>query len=129
MTLEEALKAQLVNHGPLNALIAGRVYPLVLSENAVLPAVTYTRISLVAINHRGGVSTLGKVRFQIDGWSTKYSEATTLRAHLKAALLPWQRADDPRVDAVFLDDDRDLREAPSNRFRASLDFRLMAEDS
>jgi hypothetical protein len=128
MTLEEALKAQLVGYAELNALISGRVYPLVLSENATLPAVTYQRISTSALRHRN-VASLGRVRFQVDGWTLKYSEAVSLRTHIRAALEGWQRDSLPRVDVALLEDDRDLREPATGRYRASLDFMLLATES
>lgn len=128
MTLEEALRAQLVGYAPLNALVNGRVYAMVLSETATLPAVTWQRISTVAFNHRGSAK-LGRVRFQVDGWAMQYSQAVSLRAAIRGALVHWQKESAPRVDVTFLDDDRDLREPATNRFRASMDFMLFAEES
>lgn len=127
MTLEEALKAQLVNHAPLNALISGRVYPLVLSETAILPAVTYQRIATVAVKHRSGYG-LEQVRYQIDGWSTKYSEASALRKEIRNAMFVFVRPSAPRVEAALFLDDRDLREPATARFRASIDFMIWADE-
>jgi hypothetical protein len=128
MTLEEALCAQMVNYAPLAALVGNRCYPMVLTETATLPAITYQRISTVAFNHRGNAK-LGRVRFQVDGWSTKYSQTVTLRAQIRAALTHWQKDAAPRVDITFLEDDRDLREPTTGRFRASIDFMLFAEEN
>lgn len=128
MTIEEALKAQLVGYAGLNTLISGRVYALVLTETATLPAVTYQRISTSPFNHRGSLPRLGRVRFQVDGWSTAYSQAVSLRAQIRGALTHWQNIAAPRVDITFLDDDRDLREPTTGRFRASLDFMLFTEE-
>src|SRR3954470_13916686 len=102
MTIEEALKAQLVGYTGLNALISGRVYALVLTETATLPAVTYQRISTSPLNHRGAPPRLGRVRFQVDGWSTTYSQAVSLRAQIRGALTHWQNTSAPRVDVSFL---------------------------
>lgn len=130
MTLEEALRAQLVGYNPLNALINGRVYAMVLSETATLPAVTYQRISSVPVNYRGvTIPKLGRVRFQVDGWSTQYSQAVALRAQIRGALTHWQKDAAPRIDITFLQDDRDLREPTNGRFRASIDFMLFAEEA
>jgi Protein of unknown function (DUF3168) len=130
MTLEEALKAQLATYPGLNALIGSRVYAMGLSETAILPAVTFQRISSVAVNHRGpNVPKLGRVRFQVDGWSTTYHEAVSLRAQIRGALTHWQKTAAPRVDITLLQDDRDLNDPATDRFRASLDFMLIAEES
>jgi hypothetical protein len=127
MTLEDALYMQLTSYSPLNALIGGRVYALVLNEKVVLPAITYQRISTGAIKHRSGYG-LEQVRFQIDGWSMQYPEAVTLRKEIRNAMFVFTRPSAPRVDATLFLDDRDLREPATARFRASIDFMIWADE-
>lgn len=136
MTLEEAVRAQLVSSPGLAALIGNRAYPLTLSENATLPALTYQRISNPPVQHRGRAgggaasgSKTSRVRFQIDGWALSNEQRIALRQQIRAAMIGWKRDSAPRVDRTFLKDDRDLREASNGRLRASIDFELWAEES
>ena len=63
-TIEEALKGLLVANVGVNAVVAGRVYPVVHPQGASLPAIVYQRISGVRVGQHGAVSGLAHPRFQ-----------------------------------------------------------------
>lgn len=123
MTLEEALRAHLIAHPGLSALVGSRVYPVQVPQNVTLPAITYQRISTVPTQHRNQ-PVHGRVRMQLDGWTTSYGSAVELRIQMRAAMETFQRDSAPRVDAALLQDDRDLREPDSDRWRVSMDYFL-----
>jgi hypothetical protein len=127
MTLEEALRGQLIAYAPLAALVGDRVYQMQLTETATLPAVSFFRISTVPLSHRN-ISHFGRVRVQVDGWAESAAEIGTLRHHLKSALVGWQQGADPRVDGTLLQDDRTIIEPQLGRWRASIDFTFFAEE-
>lgn len=61
------LRAHLLAHAPLVAIIAARVYPQVLPQSGVLPAVVYTVISDVPTNSLCGTGLeLRNLRVQLD---------------------------------------------------------------
>jgi hypothetical protein len=105
MTLEEAIRTQLIHYAPLAALVGARIYGVWISETATLPAVSFLRISNAPIHHRSG-SHFGRVRFQFDGWAATYPETLELRKAIRGALFKWARPADPRVDATLFLDDR-----------------------
>ena len=85
--LAEALFAYLKDVSGLNALVGTRIYPLVLPQNPVLPAITYTRVSnpkqrLLA---RGAADTF-RPRIQFDCWAITYKSAQLVASQLQAAL-------------------------------------------
>jgi hypothetical protein len=113
MTLEEAIRTQLIHYAPLAALVGARIYGVWISETATLPAVSFLRISNAPIHHRSG-SHFGRVRFQFDGWAATYPETLELRKAIRGATL-------------FLDD-RTINEPAPGRFRAGLDFAFSVEE-
>lgn len=123
MTLEEALRAHLIAHSGLSALVGSRVYPVQVPQNVTLPAMSYQRISTAPTQHRNQ-PVHGRVRMQLDGWASNYAAAVELRTQMRAAMETFQRGSAPRVDAALLQDDRDLREPDSDRWRVSMDYFL-----
>lgn len=80
MTIEEALKEYLEKNGMLIPLHGGRVYVMRLPQTAILPAVTYQRITTepMKTHDMSGSSNLYRSIFQIDCWSTSYSGVKVL---------------------------------------------------
>lgn len=127
MDIEQALRAHLLAHVGLAALVGSRVYPLLVPKDAALPAVTYQRISTVPTQHRGSVEH-GRIRMQIDGWAGSFGGAVALREQIRDAMAQFRRTAAPRVDVALLQDDRDLREPDSERWRASMDYMIYSTE-
>ncbi len=86
MTPEEALVAHLGSHDGFTALVANRLYPLVLPQGPTYPAVTYARISRKGRRTLGGTVALVNSRFQFSCWAKSYREAKAVAAELESAL-------------------------------------------
>lgn len=127
--ITQALHAHLSTHGSLAPLVATRVYPAQLPGAPTLPAVTYQRISNVALTHRSSRRpTYSRPRFQIDGWAATYGGAQQLRSAIMDAMADFTQASDPRVDVALHQDGRDILEPSPGRWRASLDYFVWAEE-
>ena len=69
MTVEEAVIARLVGHEAVDALVAGRVWNLMLPENPRLPAVRVQLIAGGATYHLRGGSLVERSRVQVDAYA------------------------------------------------------------
>lgn len=84
--IEQRLYAHLSANADLSALVASRIYPLVIPQGASLPALVYQRISGVPANHAGRVPTLESARVQINCYAQRYGQVKDLRDAVIAAL-------------------------------------------
>lgn len=73
MTDPEAIATSVTDDATLDALIAGRIYPLVLPDDPTLPAVTYGLVSQpTAGTQEGAQYRTPRWRFSI--WSRRYAD-------------------------------------------------------
>lgn len=79
MSIETDLVTQLKANTDLTNLVGTRIYPLKAPQNVVNPYVIYRVISDVSNQCLGGVTFENDARFQIDCWSTKYSEVKAIK--------------------------------------------------
>lgn len=124
MTIEEALYAGLTGYGDLATLIGARLYPVVLPQNGPLPAIAYQRISTVSTEDRdsGAASDdFNQARFQFDIVAESAPNAQAVAIVLRRALRSLIGTVNPRIDAVFLDNQYDDHEDTSRYFTVSLD--------
>lgn len=85
-TIEEALRAILIGNAGVSALVAGRVYPVVMPQGAALPAVAYQRISANRQHNLAGPGGLTRVRFQLTNIASTYSSMKALANAVRVAV-------------------------------------------
>lgn len=115
---EQQLRAALVGHAGVTALVGARVYPLLIPEGTPLPCVTYQRVSGTPENTLEGHSGLEEVMVQVDCWSATYGGAKALAKQVRAAMAA-------APFGSYLDQDRDLYDGEPNNtiYRVSCDYR------
>lgn len=86
MNVEQQVESVLKNDAGVTAVVAGRIYPVLMPQNIALPAITYQRIATTPENGLAGHLGIDQVRMQVDSWSTKYSEVKDAAAAVRAAL-------------------------------------------
>lgn len=72
MSIESGLQTYLLTQSALTAIIASRIYPLILKDKSPLPAVTYQRIDTPSLNSMNATKLLVSPRFQFDLWAASY---------------------------------------------------------
>ena len=87
MSIESDLVTLLENDSGVSALVGTRIYPLMAPQDVTNPYMTYR-----VINGKGNQCMEGNiyqndVRFQIDCWSTKYSEVKAIKEAVISALI------------------------------------------
>ena len=76
--IEEAVVMQMLTSSTVSALINQRLYPLVIPQDAPLPAVAYQKIDSPKTSSHGGRSDLARSRFQFTAAADTYSEVKAL---------------------------------------------------
>lgn len=123
MSIEVALFSHLSTYAGVTALAGTRIYPLVLPQQPVLPAVTYQPISETPVQDRDSRAlTYTRTRVQLVGYSSTHDGAIALRDALRAALGAFERVTGPRVSVALEQQVRTEYEPEMARWRALLDY-------
>lgn len=84
------LDQQLISYlRKVSPLTGERVYPLVLPEPYVLPAIVYQRTNTQQRRLHDGTS-MSTSSIRLDLWTATYAEAVQVAGRLKAMMLAWQ---------------------------------------
>lgn len=124
------LVAHLEADAALSALIGTRIYPQILPQQGTLPAVVYQLISRTPASMRNANDNLVQTRWQWSINARTYASAVAISTALKAALQSFSSSD-PRVDHLFLDNERDDTEPEfdeNNYYRRLLDVLIWHEE-
>lgn len=126
-----AWRAILLADAAVAAVVVARVYPQVLPQKPVLPAVTYQEISGSSDLVNDGPSGLASARVQFNCWADNADAAYALGLKVKAALdgyrgtVTWGSSspqDSLVVRGVIFDSPRDLHDETAKLYARSLDF-------
>ena len=85
MELEESIYSYLSNYAGLTALVDKKIFPLIVPENVILPAVIYQQISSIITEsiYRDDGTAWVNVQFKILG--TSYSNSKAIAKQVKTA--------------------------------------------
>lgn len=113
---ESDVYSLLKNNSGVNALISGRIYPMVAPQNVAKPYMTYQVVSGLKIQCIGGEIYQGNFRFQIDVWGLTYSNVKAVSEAVKSALVGFKASNN-----IDITDDY---ESETQLFRQIIDFRI-----
>lgn len=102
----------------LTALVGTRIYPMQVPQGAVLPAVTYQRISTIRAQDLRGSTGLADPRIQVDSWAESYTTAKAVAQEVRRALDGYASGD---ATALILSE-LDLLAQDGQRHRVSQDY-------
>lgn len=91
--IEEAVANRLSTFGGLTALVGTtppRIWPVLLPQNPVYPAVTYQVISAERTSAMGADTGLRQTRIQVSSWAPKYADVKAVKEQVRAALQRWR---------------------------------------
>ena len=117
--IESAFFAALSAPVPIQAIVAGRIYALILPDEVTLPAIDY---SFIAASTAPTNDTTGPRRYlvEVNCWGASYTDAVTLRHAVITALDGYSDAD----MQVRLSQPRDFFAPERMSFRAMAEFHL-----
>lgn len=78
--------AFLGNTSAISAVVAARIYPDQLPQNATLPALTYTVIDRVGVDDLSGSAGKARRRVQVDSWASTRKASVALSEAVRRAL-------------------------------------------
>lgn len=87
MSIEADLVAHLKADSAISNLVGARIYPLIAPQNVTDPYITYQVVSDNSNQCMSGESYQNDTRFQLDCWSTKYSEVKAIKEAVLSALI------------------------------------------
>jgi hypothetical protein len=73
-------------NAPVAALIGTRIYPLLMPESVLLPAIVYQTVATTPQNGFSGNHGLDNVRVQVDCWADSLPAAQALAAAVRPAM-------------------------------------------
>lgn len=86
MTIEAGIFAHLIGNAGVVALVGTRIYPLLVPQDAEMPALAYQRISGPRDHAHDGASGLALARIQLTFVAASYDGAKSLAAAVRAAM-------------------------------------------
>lgn len=123
--LGEAIFAHLTSAPSVSALVASRVYPVMLPQDPVLPCITYQMIAEPRVHALDGASAPSPY-VQLDCWATTYFAAGGLADAVSGVLDSFRGTlgGSLYVSACRQRSRRELYEPETKEFRISLDFSI-----
>lgn len=86
MNVEQQVYAVLAANVDVAALVANRIYPLLMPQDVAPPAISYQRVATAPHDDLEGTQNHEWVRVQVDVWDADYAGAKTLAAAVHTAL-------------------------------------------
>lgn len=105
----------------LNALVSGRMYPMVAPDSPVVPFIVYQNITNSPEYTLGNTSPINNTRMQIDCYSDSYSGVKTLVASVQSAMMAAAQAN-TLVNVPKMS--QDLYESEVKLFRVTQDYSI-----
>ena len=131
MGLGSTIRKVLMDDAAVVALVGTRVYPKILPQNPGLPAITYQRISRVAVaDNLQGAGSLARPRVQVDAWAKTDADAITVGAAVRRRLNGFRGpvTGEGDVRRIALETNQDLYDAELLLHRHSADYFVWHEE-
>ena len=85
-SIEEAVRAHLLDAAAVAAIVGVRIHPAPLRREVELPAVAYQRVSTARGRTQSGADGFGAARVQLSAFAATYRQARDLAAAMRKAL-------------------------------------------
>ena len=128
MSFEEGLFEYLDNHAGLSMEVDSRIYPVLLPQKSILPAVTYTRLVTPLLHELDTTSVLPHPTFQFDCWAESYARAKDVAEQVYIALDMYRGAMGAyTVEASITESSRDSYDPATKLWHVMVDVEIWYE--
>lgn len=86
MKAEKVIRYRLNNYAGVTALVASRIYPVVLPQEPTYPAITFSLVSSQRIEGTWTNPGMARARFQITCWASTFDSVSGLAEQVRLAL-------------------------------------------
>lgn len=128
MWFEEALFAHLKGYTGLKNLVGDRIYPLILPQKAVLPAITYQKISGERLHKLQGDTGFTRPVYQLSCLAENYAQCKAVAEQLRLCLQNHSGLmggiEGVAVGAVLLEGELEGYESDTGTFYINMDFQF-----
>ncbi len=110
--IEDVLFARLSGFTGLAALVGARIYPIILPQDCLLPAVTYRRVATpLRVPLISGDSGTVQAHFEVTAWAATgvYDQLRAVALQLRLALQRWHDDAQGVDDTHILDESEDFQ--------------------
>lgn len=121
--IEAELRTYVLADPVIAAAVGSRMYPRVLPQSVVLPAIAYSRIDTLRQHHLDGADGLPRARFQVTAWAKTPLEAANVAHAVRWRLDGVSGAlGGSYVGAIRCVGERDIDDVEAGRYGVALDF-------
>lgn len=116
---------RLAGFAGLLALVSTRIYPLMLPQNPIYPAVTYSRVSGQRESAQQADTGVARVRFNVTAWAETYLAGKEVSEQARLALQRYRgTVSGVVIEDIFCLDGPDLFQAEARVFYFPRDFEV-----
>lgn len=127
--IEQALYTILSGHAGLTALVGSRIYPLILPQSPLLPAVIYQRVDAAREGTHDGPSGLAHPLFQLSCWALDFDQARAVVAQVRLALDGYTgTVGGVEIEAIQSGHEDDQYEQDTKIYHSSIDFDIWHQE-
>ena len=123
--IEETIFTRLSTFAGLAALVSTRIYPVIMPQGAVKPAITYQLISSTRESCMVKDDGIVRARFQITAWGETFTGVKAVIEQVRQALQRWSTSG---VQDTYIDGQYDLYDEGAYLHGAAIDAMVVYEE-
>jgi len=125
MSVEAAINAILLADPGVAAVVASRIYPVVMPEDPTLPAITYQRIDGPRETSLDLDSSLAHPRIQVSAWGNAYADVKNAADAVREALNGFSGTIAGfTIQGIVIESDNDLYDPQTRTYHVATDFEV-----
>lgn len=129
MIIENAIHSRLSNHSGLSALVAARIYPVVVPQSAAYPCVSYQLITAPRASAMSADTGDVAARYQLNAWAEGYASARAVAVQIRAALQRFSgTVEGVVIKGIFIQHELDDYNEATKRWRIIQDYIINHEE-
>lgn len=125
MSISAAIYSTLKDTDAVFLLCGDRIYPLLASQNAKKPYITYSRISTVRESSLKADTDIANSRFQVSAWSDNIDEANEVSTAIRGALQRFRGSvGGETILDIYVSNENDLYDSEAEIFQIATDYEI-----
>jgi hypothetical protein len=123
--IEETLFTRLSTFAGITALVDTRIFPMIMPQGTVKPALTYQRISSIRESCMVADDGIVRARFQITAWGETFKTVRSIIEQVRQALQRWNTSG---IQDTYIIGEYDLYDEGAYLYGAAIDAQVVYEE-